>query len=140
MKSSDLKVCAEFIKRAYSAAPFNEKWEKNNASKYILCKFKYCDKSSYVLEENRKILGFILVSLGYWANGPQAIIEEIVIDPDYHHKGLGSLLMKYVDDKFKKMKIKSVLLWTNQDSLAYKFHQKHGFSLSTDLILMDKDV
>ena len=139
MKKSDLRVCANFLAIAYTVSPFNEKWENDNAYKYLSHKFEYCHKDSYVITDKNNILGFVLLNLGYWADGPQVMIEEIVIKPEYQHQGLGSLLMEYVDSKLKKTKVKSVILWTHQDSSAYKFHQKHGFSLSHDLVLMDKN-
>ncbi len=139
IKSSDLRSCAKFFKLAYANPPFNEKWQGDNAFKYLNNKYKYCYKNSYVLVDKNNILGFILVNLGCWADGPQAVIEEIVIDPQYHHQGFGSLLMKQAFDRLKKAKVKSVLLWTNKNSLAYKFHQKHGFSPAGDWVIMNKN-
>ena len=37
-----------------------------------------------------------------------------------------------------KLKVKSILLWTFKDSLASKFHKKHGFSAMDDLIIMKR--
>jgi len=138
IKSSDLRQCAEFFKSAYSQPPFSEKWQGDNAYKYLADKYKYCHNNSYVLADKDEILGFILVNLSCWANGPQAFIEEIVIDPKYQHQGFGNRLMEYTLDKLKKLKVKSVLLWTNKNAPAYKFHQKHGFSLAADLAMMNK--
>lgn len=139
VKLSDLRSCSKFFKLAYSEPPFNEKWQGDNAYKYLLGKFKYYYKNSYVLIDKDVILGFIFVSLGCWTSGPQAVIEEIVIDPKHHHRGFGSLLMEHAAAKLKKIKVKSILLWTNKNSLAYKFHQKHGFSLADDLVIMHKN-
>jgi len=139
IKFSDLRTCSKFFKLAYSNPPYNEKWQGDNAYKYLVSKYKYCSKNSYVLIDKNKIIGFILVNLGYWTNGPQAIIEEIVIDPKNHHQGLGSILMKNTLLKLNKLKVKSILLWTLKDSLASKFHKKHGFSVADDLVIMNRN-
>lgn len=139
IKLSDLRPCAKFFKLAYSSQPFNEKWQGDNAFKYLANKYKYCFKNSYVLVDKNTIVGFILVNLGCWSSGPQAIIEEIVVDPKYHRQGFGSLLMKHAIFKLKKAKVKSILLWTKKDSLAYGFHQKHGFSSADDLVIMNRN-
>lgn len=138
MKLSDLKFCVNFFQLAYFGPPFNEKWRRDDANKYLLYKFKYCHNNSYVLIDEDKIIGFIIVDLGYWTSGPQALIEEIVIDPKYHHRGFGSILMKHSLESLKKKKIKNILLWTNKKSLAYKFHKKHGFNLADDFVMMHK--
>lgn len=139
IKFSDLRTCSKFFKLAYSNPPYNEKWQGDNAYKYLVFKYKYCSKNSYVLIDKNKIIGFIFVNLGYWTNGLQAIIEEIVIDPKNHHQGLGSILMKDTLFKLDKLKVKSILLWTFKDSLASKFHKKHGFSAMDDLIIMNRN-
>lgn len=139
MRTSDLRSCAKFFQVVYSKSPFNEKWQDDNAYKYLANKFKHSSGFSYVLVDDRKILGFIIASFGYWASGPQAIIEEIAVDYDYQHLGLGSQLMEYVQEQLKKSKVKSILLWTKKESLAYRFHQKHGFSPVDDLVIMHRN-
>ena len=139
LKVSNLKICAKILEDAYSRPPFNEKWQAGNSYKYLVSKFKYCEKYSYVLIDGKSIRGFILVSLSHWSNGPQAIIEEIVINPEYQHQGFGGMLMDYVETKLKNLHVQSTLLWTNKKSLGHKFHKKHGFSQVSDLVIMSKD-
>jgi len=138
LTAAHLKACAKILEAAYSLPPFNEKWQGTNAYKYLVSKLKCCDKYSYVLVDGGAVRGFILVNLSFWASGPQAIIEEVVVDPKYQHQGFGSQLMKYADAKLKTLKVKSTLLWTNKKSSGHKFHKKHGFTQVSDLVIMSK--
>lgn len=140
MKTGDLKECANFLATAYTLPPYNQKRQDKIAYLYIKDKFSKGKNTSYVLEEKGKILGFAICSLSFWADGKQAMLEEIVIDPKYQKQGLGKKLTSYVFRELKKIKTKSISLWVKKKSPAYKFHTKNGFSEEGGFVVMFKNL
>ena len=140
MKPSDLKQSAKFLATAYTLPPYNQKRQDGIAFAYLKDKFNKGKNTSYVLEDKGKVLGFAVCSLSYWADGRQAMMEEIVIDPEYQKRGLGKKLSAHVLKELKKMKVKSVSLWVKKKSPAYKFHTKNGFTEDGGFVVMFKNL
>ncbi|HRY36349.1 MAG TPA: GNAT family N-acetyltransferase [Candidatus Magasanikbacteria bacterium] len=140
MKQSDLKQSAKFLADAYTLPPYNQKRRDDMAISYIKDKFSKGKNTSYVLEDKGKVLGFAICSMSFWADGKQAMLEEIVIDPKYQRQGLGKKLTTYVFRELKKIKTKSVSLWVKKKSPAYKFHTKNGFTEEGGFVVMFKNL
>lgn len=134
----DLQICSKILESAYSKEPYNEKFVKGTSLKYLNTKFKHGD--GFVVEKNKKIIGFVIISLSYWSNGAQAIVEEIVIAPDLQGKGYGKAVMELVNKYLAKKKVKSVMLWVNKNSKALDFHKKNGFEVADDFVVMFKNL
>lgn len=135
---SDLKVCSKILESAYSKEPYNENFAKGASLKYLNAKFKHGD--GFVVVEDKKIIGFVIIFLSYWSNGTQAIIEEIAIKPDLQGKGYGKAIMETVNKYLAKNKVKSVMLWVNKNSKALDFHKKNGFEVADDSVVMFKNL
>ena len=140
IQKKDLKKCAQILEDAYSKKPYNEKFSKGSSLKYIENKYEFGKESSFILELNGKIIGFIFSSLSYWANGPQAIIEEIVIDEKFRGKNYSKKLVNYLERHLKKKKVKTIMLWAKKNSPAHKFHIKNEYKDANDLAVMFKEL
>jgi len=139
MNAVDMPRCAEILEAAYSLPPYNEKFTPGVALSYIKSKFNYCAGHSFVSEDDdKKIVGFILIGLSVWVEGGQAIIEEIVVDPAMHGQGCGKALMVQTEKYLKENEIHSVILWGRKDAPAHGFHESNGFEESTDWVIMHK--
>ncbi|MFH1503710.1 MAG: GNAT family N-acetyltransferase [Candidatus Diapherotrites archaeon] len=140
IKKSDLKYCAKLLKKSYSKSPYNEKFVSKNHLKYIESKYKIAKENSFVLEMDRKVKGFIFVTLSYWANGPQAIMEEIVLDESLRGQGYSQKLNNYLENHLKSKGVKSIMLWVKKGSPAHKFHLKNKYKDANDLTVMFKQL
>ena len=138
IKLTDLAKCALILEKSYSKPPYNEKFLSGNAFDYLKSKFGYCAEHSFIIKENKNIIGFIIINLSYWTFGKQALIEEIVIDEDMQGQGYGKKLTKYVNDYLKNLGVKSLMLWTRKDTDAYNFHLKNGFVEDENMAVMFK--
>ncbi len=99
IKEEDLVTCANVLQEAYGKSPYDELFVGDNAYKYILEKYNNCKNDSFVfVNDNLEILGFIFLKLSTWSNGPQAILEEIVVSPLNQNTGIGKELMNYSRD------------------------------------------
>lgn len=77
--------------------------------------------------------------MSYWANGPQAVLEEIVIDKKMQGYGYGKRLVKFAHAFLAKKKVSSVMLWVNKNANAYYFHQKNNYFVGEGYVVMFKN-
>lgn len=140
IKTEDLSRCASMLERVYSRPPYDEKFSNNNSFRYIKSKFDLYAEHSFVIEEDRDIVGFIFVNLSHWTQGAQAIIEEIVVDEGRQRQGYGKKLMDYIENYLKEMGVLSMMLWVKKGCKAFQFHKKNGFTVIDDYTMMHKDL
>lgn len=140
MKERDIPVCAGILAKAYGQAPYFERFLPEVAIEYMRSRFGFCHSSSFVLESEGQIVGFLLASISVWTSGKQAIIEEIVMDPEFQGRGYGKNLMKKVEKSLKESGVVSLILWSRKDSPAHGFHLGNGFTDSKDWVIMDKNL
>ncbi|MFA5406512.1 MAG: GNAT family N-acetyltransferase [Candidatus Nanoarchaeia archaeon] len=140
LERKDFDKCAKLIETAYTDAPYNESFIKGSALNYLKSKFKQCKNNCFVLVINNEIIGFILSSLSYWSNGPQAVMEELVVDKKHQGKGNGKQLVAHLEEKLRREGIKSIMLWTKRTAPAHAFHQKNGYADANDLTVMFKSL
>lgn len=134
----DLNKCAEILEKSYTKPPYNEKFPGAAAFGYVKGKFDYCRDHSFVIEEDKEVIGFVFINLSYWTFGKQAIIEEIVIDEIRQGKGYGKKLMEYAENYLRESGVKSLMLWGRKDAGAYNFHLKNGFTEDENMAIMFK--
>jgi len=81
-------------------------------------------------EENGHVLGV----MGYEYVGDVALIRHAYILPGSQRKGIGSLLLKEIEDSITKSKrVKRIIIGTYTGaSWAISFYEKHGYRKSTN--------
>lgn len=99
-----------------------------------------------VIEENEKVIGFIIYSVIY----DRAEIVDIIINPLYRLKGYGSKLLKYAINKIKETGCLNVTLEVSCNNVpAIRLYESLGFIVeakrknyygNTDGYLMKKDL
>jgi len=138
--NEDLKQCAGILESAYEEKPYFEKFEEGNALKYIEEKFKSCAEDSFVICQDSEILGFVFWTISCWTDGPQAVLEEIVIDNNHQGKGLGKQLIEHSDQYLLEKGIKSIMLWAINSPKVMGFHERNGFEKSDEFCVMFKNI
>lgn len=71
--------------------------------------------------------------------GKQAIIEEIVVDPNFQRKGFGRQLMEHSLRYFKSLGITSVMLWAKNNERLVNFYKRNDFFVADDFVVMFKN-
>lgn len=137
---SDLELCAKILEDSYSKEPYFEVFEEGNALKYIKEKFDSCSNDSFVICDGSVVCGFIFWKISCWANGSQAILEEVVIEPKHQGKGFGGELIKYSNRHLKSKKIRSIMLWALDDPKVIGFHEKNGYVKAKKHCVMFKNI
>ena len=139
VEDRDLEECSNLLENAYSDEPYNEKFNEGDALEYIMGKFNDCKGYSFVATEAGKVIGFVFANLSHWAGGPQAIMEEIVVDKNYRGKGVSQKINEALEEHFRSLNISSGMLWVKKDSPAHKFHLKNNYFNADDIVVMFKD-
>ena len=88
----------------------------------------------FVAYEDKKIVAMVNILYSYsTALGNRvAIFEDMVVDPLYRGKEIGSQLISYVVEYLKQNDFKRVTLLTDEDNLkAHNFYEKNGFEVSS---------
>lgn len=91
--------------------------------------FTYFSNTSYVVEENKELVGF-LVGFQSPAEPERGYIHFVGVAPNARRAGIGSFLYKTFFEKMMSLKVREVYGITspvNKKSIAY--HQQMGFSI-----------
>jgi len=136
----DLIDCSKILKNEYSSEPYNEEFIDNNELKYIELKYKNNKDACFIIEDNEKVIWFCFASISYWTNWLQWILEEIVISKEYQWKWVWKQIYNFMENYFKDLWAKSLMLWVKNDTLAYHFHLKNGFFKSDEHSIMFKNL
>ncbi len=83
----------------------------------------------------RTMRGF--TSYGPWQGKRQMKLYKLYIHPNYQRRGIGSALMRHVEEVAKKRGFESILLTVNRENEpAINAYRKNGFAI-TDTSLVD---
>ena len=112
---------------------FNQKWTYSKIGKdYFINRLTNDNSVVLVIEESKKIAGYILVHINNYAfrkNNPIAEIENMFIEEKLRGKGAGKRLVKKVKKLMKERKVSRIkvgALSLNKKAIA--FYKKIGFS------------
>ena len=96
----------------------------------------------YVAEERGKVLGFIT----FTSDEGKVKISWIAVDPRIHRFGIGSKLLKTLEEKLKKIGVKELRVGTVAESVKYEpyertraFYKKMGFKVENIKKIRSKD-
>ncbi len=102
----------------------------------------YPDYALYVAEIKGQIVGsfalLIMDNLGH-LGAPSAIVEDVVVDPAYHHRGIGKKMMQMAISSAANSDCYKITLSTNcKREIAHLFYEslgfkKHGYSYKISL-------
>lgn len=140
INKNDLGECSKILEDAYGRGPYNEIFKESTALDYINGKYKNCGEHSFVVIDNNNIVvAFIFLNISSWSDGLQAILEEIVVNPDFQGQGIGKELIQYAHDYLNSLGAKSVMLWAKNDRRLLNFYKKQGYFPADDFVVMFKN-
>jgi len=121
LKKKDIEKIMEIIKEWKKESSIIS-WDKRKKVEEVL---RRSPKTCWVVEINKKIIGFRLV-IDDIQN--RAWARLTVISKKYRRKGIGSLLIREVDRKLKKMGFRKVYAQTSYKNIAsINWHLKSGY-------------
>jgi GNAT superfamily N-acetyltransferase len=140
IQESDLLTCSVLLENVYSLPPYGEIFKENTAQAYILGKYNNCKDSSFVsIDDNENVIAFAFFNISSWSEGLQAVLEEVVVDPNLQNKGIGKELLNYGYKYLNSLGVKSIMIWVKSDKRLLNFYEKQGYFLADDFVVMFKN-
>ncbi|MCR5108474.1 MAG: GNAT family N-acetyltransferase [Lachnospiraceae bacterium] len=135
-----LERYGEIYAAAFSKAPWNDPWKKEDAVIHVREIFE--SKQSYGLEytEDGRVLGFILGTSMLFHYGRTFEINDLAVDPFYQKRGIAKQLMDKLLKDIKAHGIVGVHLITAAEGFLPGFYEKYGFTQENKVILMGKEL
>lgn len=141
IKESDLLACAKILKDAYGRSPYNEVFIGSTADEYVKSKYNNSKDSNFVaVDDNNNVLAFIILNISTWSEGLQAVLEEIVVSPNFQGSGIGKELVQHAHNYLNSLGAKSVMIWVKKDERLLSFYKNQGYFLADDFVVMFKNM
>lgn len=126
---TDYDELSQVMKAAYSEAPWNENWSDERAIRRvqaIMGNFQAMGvcAAEAVAGGGEKILGGVLGYVDPYADGDFFFASEIFVLPEYKHKGIGTELLKHLEQELKNCHIHILQLISITDNI--NFYKKSG--------------
>jgi len=91
--------------------------------------------SIYLAFAEKEIVGFIAIA----GEGKKDIyIDEFWLKLKYQGEGIGKNFIKFVEEKYKKQKVKSISVMANRKAGAFKFYKKLKFKENKEDVILSK--
>jgi ribosomal protein S18 acetylase RimI-like enzyme len=125
-KKSDFRFLKEVMKEHIKTTFPGFKYDQTLADRHFRKEIQ--KPGAFVLTLDRKVIGYLHLGFGKHFGIPVGELHSIHILKQYRGKGYSHVLMKYVEDYFKKKKAKIIALSTNLDNTtARSLYKKHGY-------------
>jgi len=135
-EKGDLKEIAEIFKNESNKKPYFQGWTEKTAHKKIINLFK--EDEIYVSLVNEKIVGFIITKLNRRKN--EFYIDELWLRNTQQGKGIGSALLKYVEDLYSHKGVSTVTVMAHQKARAMDFYKKSKFKEKHTYVYLTKRI
>jgi hypothetical protein len=142
-RMTELKEISQLMLKEFSKRPFKDNAGLNAVVKSVEFYFKVgkilvaeeCVSGNAAMN-NARIKGVVVFKVEQYWEGPVIIIEDIVVLEK--GKGVGSLLMKKVEEFGLAHKCVLITLNTYSKCPAREFYDKMGFRLRKEIVILDK--
>ena len=128
LDESRVEQMADLFKKAFAGEPWNDDWsDRSQLLEYVKEISGGRNALNYGLVRGEKIVAMALGMVRHWWEGTNYNIEELCVDPDFQGQGIGTRLLKLVEEDVKKKGFHGIFLQTDSDKPAFKFYEKNGF-------------
>jgi len=77
-------------------------------------------------------IGYFCIAFSYTLEhyGKDCFLDEIYIKPEFRHKGIGTEVMKYIENYLEQNNFKAIhLIVYDKNPAAFKYYVKNGFQV-----------
>jgi aminoglycoside 6'-N-acetyltransferase I len=129
----DLKEVTKLFLEESGKKPYNQKYTLKTANSKINDMFNF--GNIYLSFIDKDLTGFIAIA----GEGKKEIyIDEFWLRKKCQRKGIGSELLKFVQEKYKRKGVKSISVMTSRKAGAFKFYKKFRFKENKEDIILKK--
>ncbi|NHJ49385.1 MAG: GNAT family N-acetyltransferase [Asgard group archaeon] len=125
MIKEDIDPCVKMTITSFPWTTFGLKYK--SAEKFFLDRLESDNKEVYVAIFNQEVVGFIAIKKDIlFAN----YIRRIVVREDIRSKGIGAMLMKFIEELTLESGLPNVfLITTTVNKKAVEFYEKNGYKI-----------
>ncbi len=113
-------------------------WNENTAAKRIHQVLSMEDSYSLIAEDGNRVLGF---AMGYFKQYDDIIgytLEEIIIAYKFQNQGIGSILLRELEQQLKEKGASCVELQAVNDDMHERYYGKAGYRNAKNFVLKIK--
>jgi aminoglycoside 6'-N-acetyltransferase I len=140
LTSEDISGCADLFVSVFNAEPWNEHWDKDSACSRLHDFFQSPRFIGYLVKVGGAVKGFVLGNIELFNQEQHLNLKEICVASSTQRQGLGTMLMKILEERCKQGNINQIYLLTMRAGIAEQFYIKRGFVTSQRMILMSKQL
>ena len=133
-KQKDAGEIAEILMKESAKKPYNEKYTIKTALKEVKDLFK---KEIYIAMIEKEIVGFIASNVTP-DNKEKVYIRELWLKPKYQKRGIGKILMNFIEDLYKKKGVKTMRVVAKRKAGAFNFYKRINYYEYKELVFMEK--
>ena len=129
LDESYIERMADLFQKAFAGEPWNDDWsDRAQLLEYVQEISGGRNALNYGIVRDGKLAAMALGMVRHWWEGTNYNIEELCVDPSLQGQGLGTRLLKLVEEEIKKKGFHGIFLQTDIDKPAFKFYTKNGFN------------
>lgn len=125
--------------QTYNAPPWNDKWTIDLAAvrldEIINCRDSF---GLICFNDTSDLIGMIAGSFETYYDHKQFYIKDYFIVPEEQSKGVGTILIKKLEDELKSKGIEKIYLLTSRTEQTEGFYQKRGYNSWNSIVVMGK--
>ena len=113
-------------------------WNENTAGKRIHQVLSMEDSYGLIIENDNSVLGFVM---GYFKQYDDIIgyaLDEIFITSEYQNKGIGSMLLRELEQRVKEKGASCVELQAGNDDMHERYYGKAGYKNAKNFVMKVK--
>ncbi len=113
-------------------------WNENTAGKRIHQVLSMEDSYGLIIENDNSVLGFVM---GYFKQYDDIIgyaLDEIFITSEYQNKGIGSMLLRELEQRVKEKGASCVELQAVNDDMHERYYGKAGYKNAKNFVMKVK--
>jgi len=135
----DINDCALLYQKVFAEAPWLESFDYDTIKQYFLhcCNDKLY--GGYVANNDDLLYGFITYFIKPSAAGNVLYVDELCVDKDIRKNGIGTKLIKKIENLVKERDLISILIHTDKSSDAYKLYKNQGFECDDSVVALYKN-
>lgn len=130
-----LAAAADLYVTVFNSAPWHDRWTAATARLRLADILATPGAFGFALLDG-DLLGFALGFAEPWFDGAHFYLKEMCVRTDCQRMGLGSRLLRHLEQALQERRIDRVYLLTAHEGPAQAFYAKHGYYTSPKMRLM----
>lgn len=138
ISSSCLEECADLFVEVFNNPPWNESWLKEFAYERLDDCYRTPNFRGLIAKAEEISLGFVMGYVERWDTNKHFYLKEMCVSTKLHRSGIGSQLLKKLEEMIGDEDIQKIIIHTARNSPAQSFYEAQGFYTSEKIIMMGK--